>query len=397
MFGLGKHGPDGRYGAIIDVGSGSVGIAIVASDPTQAHPEIVWHKRERMVLRESDTVDDAAKNITTAVLNAMLALGSEGLKELQAHEKGASIETIQVAISAPWSYTITKTVGYSHKETFTISKQLVKELIDSAQKQALEVIDENDIIKKLGLEVISRATINITANEYQTSKPVGQEVTSVSVTHVSAISQKRLLDALRDGKDKVLPKAAFEKYSFMLVFYCVLRQLAPDTTEVCLVDITNEATEIGIIRDGVLKYTTHAPFGMYAIARDIAALCKIPTEESLAFIRGNNALLETLSPEKVAELDVVVGAYEDKIADLFKRTGDSLSIPRTLFLHTDIRTEQFFSERIKKAGARATRSEHGVHLVTSKLLGESKTTDTALLLSAHFFHKMHACEDFEQN
>ena len=28
MFGLKKHGPDGRYGAIIDIGSGSVGVGI---------------------------------------------------------------------------------------------------------------------------------------------------------------------------------------------------------------------------------------------------------------------------------------------------------------------------------------------------------------------------------
>lgn len=396
MLGLGKHGPDGKYGAIVDVGSGSVGIAIVASDPTQQYPEVVWSHRERMVLRESASLDDSAKHITTALLNAMLTLGSEGLRALREHEKGASIDVIQVAISAPWSYTITKTVSYNQKKPFVITKKLVRELIETAQNQALEVIDESDIIKKLGLEVITRATIRLTANDYPTDAVFGQQARNLSISHVSAISQKRLLDALREGKDKVLPKTELERYSFMLIFYCVIRQLAADTTEVCLIDVTNEATEIGIVRDGILKYVTHAPYGTYSIARDISNLCGVPKEEALAFIRGNSALEDTLSAEKQAELEALMQTYEEHITNLFKRTGDTLSIPRPLFIHTDARTEPFYKERIKNAAAQATKSEHGLHLVTSKLLNGNEDSDTALLLSANFFHKLHGCDDFEQ-
>lgn len=116
MLGLGKHGPDGRYGAILDIGSGSVGVAIVASDPLQKNPEIVWSHRERMLLRDTDTIEQSAKHITTALLNTILTLGSEGIRALRQHEKNSSIETMQVTISAPWSYTITKTVSYTHEE-----------------------------------------------------------------------------------------------------------------------------------------------------------------------------------------------------------------------------------------------------------------------------------------
>jgi hypothetical protein len=396
MFGLGKHGPDGHYGAILDIGSGSVGVAIVASDPTEKYPEIIWSHRERMLFRDTDVIEDASKHITTALLNTMLMLGSEGLIVLQEHERGASIDTIQVAISAPWSYTITKSVSYSNDEPFEITKKLIAELIEAAQEQALQAIDENDIIKKLGLEMITKATINISANNYNTQNAYGQTAQTVSVAHVSAISQKRLLDSIRDGKEKVLPRAAVERYAFMLIFYCVLRDLAPDTSEVCLIDVTFEATEIGIVRDGILKYSTHAPFGSYTIAREISSVCDVPKEEALGFIRGNTALLETLSTQKKSDLETVLANYEEKMVALFQRTGDTLSIPRPLFIHADVRLEPFFSERIKNAAMQATKSEHGVHLVTSKLFENSKINDSALLLSAYFFHNMHACEDFQQ-
>ena len=394
MFGIGKHGPDGRYGAIIDIGSSSVGVAVVASDPLQTDPEFIWVYREQVPPKRSDSIETAAKNITTALINAFLTLGADGVRALTAHEKGAQIEVLQVAISAPWSYTITKTVSCEQEEPFSITKTLVEDLITTAQKQALEAIDENDIMHKFGLQVIARATINISANGYNSEEPFGQEAKSLAVSHTSAISQQHLLDALTEGIEKVLPNTTLERYSFMLIFYCVLKKMAPDTKEVCLVDVTSEATELGIIRDGVLRYVTHAPFGIHTIARDIASLCKITFEEALAYIEGATELDKTLKPSVQEELQIILDTYDDKMTELFMRTGDQLAIPRPLFIHTDTRTEQFFAEHIKKAAANATNAEHGVHLVTQKLLGETTVDDTALLLSAHFFHKMHTCVNF---
>lgn len=396
MFGLGKHGPDGRYGAIVDVGSGSVGVAIVASDPLMPHPEIIWSHRERVLLRDEDTAIDSAKHITTAVINTMLILGSEGIKALTEHERTAKIETVQVAIAAPWSYTITKTVNFNQEKSFSVTQKLVNELVERAQELTLQAIDENDIIKKLGLEVMTRATISISANNYPTKEPFGQCATDLAISHVSAISQKRLQDAIREGKDKVVPRAKLERFSFMLIFYCVMQELAPDTSEICLIDVTFEATEIGVVRDGVLKYVTHAPYGMYTIAREIAETCKIPKEEALAYVRGSDAITKTLSSDKAAALDAVVTKYESRIAELFKRTGDALSVPRALFLHTDSRPEEFYKNRLKNAAIEATKCDHSVHLVTSKLLGEQAIDDTALMLSATFFHKMRCNDGFEQ-
>lgn len=393
MFGLGKHGPDGRYGAIIDIGSSSVGVAIIASDPLKTDPEFLWSHREQIVPQSTDSVETAAKNITTALFNVFLTLGSYGVKALQEHEKGARITTLQITISAPWSYTITKTVSCAQDEPFLVTKSLLADLVNTAQKQALEAIDENDFMHKLGLEVIARATINIAANNYNTENPYGQKVTSLAISHTSAISQLHLLEAINEGKDKVLPRTDMHVYSFMLVFYCVLKKMAPDTKEVCLIDVTSEATEIGIIRDGILRYVTHAPFGIHTIARDISTLCNITFEESLSFIRGEIELENTLKPAVLAELEAIVETYEQQMAELFKRTGDQLAIPRPLFIHTDERNEKFFGDHIKKAASIATKADHGVHLVTQKLLNDTGSSDTALLLSAHFFHKMHECDD----
>lgn len=395
MFGLGKHGPDGRYGVIMDIGSGSVGLAIVASDPTQDKPEFIWTTRERMAVKDV-TSSTGVKGITTTLVNAMLLLAGEGMKALLEHDKKAQIEELQVSISAPWSYTIAKTVTYKKDEDFEISKKLLSELVRTAQKQALELIDENDIVSKLGLKVITRATINVAANGYSSESVLGQSANTLAISHVSAITQDTILQAIDETHEKVTPKADLNRYTFMLIYYSVLKHLRPDTTEICLIDVTSEATEIGIVREGILKYVTHTDIGTYTLAREISSLSSIPHEEALGFIRGNFSILETLSEKKRVDFEAIIESYTEQISSLFKRTGDQLSIPRTIFLHTDSRSEQFFSESLKSAAQKATKIDHSIHLVTSKLLPKNSINDTALLLSAQFFHNQSEVLDFEQ-
>lgn len=392
MFGLGKHGPDGRYGAIVDIGSGSVGVAIVASDPDQELPVTIWSTREWTSIRDLEQADAAAKDITAATMNAFLTLGSTGCKAMRAYDKKAKLTDIQVAIAAPWSYTITKTVSTTDEKEFEITESLIEELIETAKSEALAVIDQNDFMQKMGLEVISDATIGVTANGYLMKKPVGQNVKSVSISHLTGVTEQKLMSTIRDAKDQVFTGVNLKSTTFMYHYYLALQALLTESTEVCLVDVTAEAVELGIIRDGILKYVTHMPYGTRSIAREIAAVCDIPKEEAAGYLRSNNTdLIAALSDEKQTKLGAIIATFDERLADLLQRTGDALSIPKTIYLHTDIATEAFFTQRLEKAGYTANSVEHAVHPITSKLFQEKPNEDTALLLSAYVFHKkLHA-------
>jgi hypothetical protein len=182
----------------------------------------------------------------------------------------------------------------------------------------------------------------------------------------------------------------------MYVYYHILKHLTPDTTDCCLVDITNEATEIGIVRDNILRHTSHVPYGAFTLAREIAAMTDLPKEEAYAFLRGGSAfVLQKLTASKQAELKAIVSAYQDKVADLFKQTGDTLSIPKTIYLHRDADSEPFFLEHISAAATKATGMKHTLQPITTELLGGTNTTnDTAMLLSSAYFHQqIHQIKD----
>jgi len=390
MFGLGSHEKNRTCGVVIDIGSGSVGAAIVISDREEPKPEIIWSKREFVLIKNIDSTEVPLKEITTSLVNIFLQLGSDGMKALATTDKSLSIEKVQVTISSPWTYTVTKTINFTDEHPFIVDDEFIKELSNTAQKQAFTAVIENKVFQESQLGIIDNKTVGISINGYPVASPKNIKTREVSLAHITAITQNKILKVLEDSKNKLIPKATLSTHSFLYMFYDVLKHMNPDTAEACLVDVTSESTEIGIIRDGTLTHVTHLAFGTFSIAREIAALAKIPNNEAYTYLKGGLSSVETkLSAPKAEELTTILESYEDKVAELFKITGDSLAIPKTIFLHTELATEAFFTKHISAAATKATSMHHNIHPITSILFENSQQKDTALLLSAHYFHREH--------
>jgi hypothetical protein len=382
-----KGSPESECGIVIDIGSGSVGIAIVYSENIAERMEVIWYHREYARISDERTQSEAQKDISTVLVNALLELGGNGLKTAHSYDPKLAIRYVQIAFSAPWAYTVTKTIQYEDEHPFLVDEHMIKELLVAAKKETLATAVDGKAIEELGLRTIAEETVNIEINGYSIRNPYGQNGRNVSISHITAVAEEKLLSTLEDGIQKILPRATIDAYSFMYLFYRAIKDLHPHTSEICLIDITNETTEIGIMRDNVLRHTTYIPFGLYTLAREIAKICDIPKEEAFAYIKDGRDIHEgPWSEEKKQSVEKVFEEYETQMAELFAETGDALSIPKTLFLHTSKNTEDFFSERIKAAAKKATGATHTVHLFTSELIGNMAVEDTALALSVYNFH-----------
>jgi cell division ATPase FtsA len=398
-----------RFGAIIEIGSGSVLASIVKSDVSKKTPEIIWSMREYATRRtESDTAVNA-KAVITALMNVVLQLESAGKAVLAQSNPHAKVNYLQVSMTAPWSYTITKVIGYTKDEPFEITEALLSALITEAQKKITEELNENSLAADLGLAIMTRATTDIQANDYKLDDPKGKFASTLTLTQVSAVAQTYLTDAILDIQQKVFKHATLERYSFMLMFHCIIRELYNQLSEYCLIDITYEATEIGVVRGGILRYCTHTPIGISTLARTLVKVLDIPLEEAHAFLKEpyHTRAMEMLSEAKLAEVAVIFDEYQVNVAKLFTETGDKLSIPKILFMHGDNQTEDFFSRQLEAAAKKATGLSHSVHGVSSELLTKNYTpeekkalitvsSDTGMVVAAQFFHKQHHCNDFIQ-
>jgi hypothetical protein len=216
-----------------------------------------------------------------------------------------------------------------------------------------------------------------------------------------------MIKALSETSEKVFANKEHKQLSFMLMAFSVMRDLLPQIYELAIVDITYEATEIGIVRDGSLQYCTHTQFGVFSLAREIAAVLSVPLSEAFGYLHTEEplAFLETQSEAKKKEVDKILEAYIEQITLLFKETGDELSIPKTIALHVDLNSEPLFLNLIEKAAKRCTKSTPAITLITKEIFKQTfnekatkefftHSSDTALLLSALFFHKHHNSTTF---
>jgi len=400
---------DVRYGVVIDIGSGSVLVSIVASDIQKPYPDIIWSKREYSPLRKSFTPTDAAKSVMTSLMNALMSLDGEGRSRLQDIAKGQKLDSLQVTIAAPWSYTVTKKIAYQQEDSFEVTKTLLEELLRTASKKVEEEMLENEKVQDLGLSIIAKTTLQIIANGYPVTVTGKQKAKTLKVVQASSVAQEYLLDAILDAQDKMLPTTDRTQYSFMLPYFFVMNEVAPAGTDYCLVDLTYEATEIGIVRDGVLSYCTHTPYGVFTLAREIADALGVPLEEAYGYLTNEelSEFTNTLSESKKEAVKNIFLNYQIHLSELFKETGDGLSIPKRIYIHGNLDTEPFFNTQVRLAATMATKMPHATYNVTGELLSKKfpqevteslKQTnqDTALLISAQFFHTKEYQERFEQ-
>ncbi len=373
-------------GVTIDIGSGSVGIAIVYSENITEKLHVIWSHREYILLKDHADTDEMIRNMSATIMNALLELGSTGAKALYAFNPTLRMKTVQVAICAPWSHTVTKSISYEKEHPFVVDEKLIDDLVGGAQKQFRESSNGEAVIDAQGLEIIHNITVGVELNGYYIRKPFGQTARTVSLAQITEVAEKKLLETLRDALNKILPKASVEICSFMYLYYQTLRELHPDTSEICLIDVTNEATEVGIVRDDILRHVSHIPVGAFTLAREVAKITGMPKEEAFTLLKDGTKGLDAFSDQKRSAIEALFESYQDEVARLFAHTGDTLSIPKTLFLHTSAHTEAFFASQLQKSAKKATNANHTVHHFTSELLGKKELQDTALAVSIHHFH-----------
>lgn len=387
-----------RFGVVIDIGSGSAAVSLVSSLPGSPYPKILWTKREYAPLRQIEAIEESSKSVLTVLLNILLEFETAGRQALRQYSPNAKITEIQCGVAAPWSYTVSKTISYSEEEPFLVSKEMFEELVRTAEEKIAADLKENDTMSDLGLVIASEATINSYANDYLVKNPIGMTVSELRLVHTSVVIQTYLLEAISDLQAKMFPHAKLSVFSDILILHCIAKEVAPQAANMCLLDITAEATEMGIVRGTVLTYATHTPFGLYSLAREIASIASVPIHEAFKHLHAEPGLFfASLSKEKQSAIDSALEAYTDKLEGLFKETGDTLSIPRNIVIHADAKAAPFLTEILDTAVKRATKSEPIITLATNTIFASLPTeergtiSDSKILVAARFFHKPENC------
>lgn len=389
VFGLGKHGPDGVYGVVMIIGSGSVRVAIVASDPTADTYEIVWSYTERTYVHPARTSQGSEKGIITALMNATLELGSAGVRSLKNHDPLGKIGSVHAHFTAPWSHTLSTGASIVRPEPFLITPDIIDELIEVTKKQARDRYESLKESGEINLTLITQKTLRVLENGYEVKHLRKNQVTEVALTELIGLVRSALHTAWSDAIESILPEVPRFAYTFMDTLNVVREVHAQSLAHAILADITAEATEVCVVHDGIPVHTTSIPIGLYTLARRISALMNISHEEALGYFRENQTnIFLAASEEKKLAIEQMNLEYRATLTELFIRDyGDTLRLPSVVFVRNEALTDRYFGDGLKHAIEVSGTPNIDVRSILSLWFPETGSIDPALSLAASVFHK----------
>ena len=371
-----------EYGLLLDIDSGSVGAAIVSSPHDPEASEILWMIREELPLRSHVVFEEASKDLRSGIHSVCKKSGDEGVRALKRVHSNAHLNTILVRIAAPWAFTVTKSAYAKHEKDFSVTPDILHALERRATDEAREACAQKDNEPLNTLTMIANETVGVTINGYRVRGSKLGRAANVGLTELIEFTFEDLKEAIDDAVSRSFPAAAISLHTAIGTYATALSSLHLSMNDASLLIIGSEATELGIVRNGVLQHTTYTPYGMRTLARELRDNAGLSLEDALAYMRRGE-IDHQATQEKI---DEVLGLYETNLVELFERAGDSLLLPKTVFMHADPAAAAFFSKRIGRAIAHLTGNTPMVHSITSQHFGTGET-DTGFLLGSRAFHE----------
>jgi len=377
------------YGAIVDMHSGSVGMAIVDLSGDAASKPIFAHREFLKITDVATSLQD-----TRALRNALLAASeiytNAGREALRAYDKGGRVTEVQFVYGAPFARTATRFIKVEDSVPFKVSAEQVTSLLAEAEAKDEAEHRHSEELSKLNVVLVERSVIHTAINGYLTPSPYGKEATELSLAHISGLVPAELLTLSAEIEDKIAPHATRHTHTFELALFCVVRDLYPSVAQGLLINISAESTELSVMQDEVLIESAVVPCGAHTFLRQVAADLATMPEEVMMHLREQG----TDTPEKTKQaIETATKVYTTLLADALAQLKTKYVLPHTVFLIVNSDLDTFFGSVIEKAMEPYYKA-HGAFHALNKTLKDTDGTvasDAFFGIESRFFHKQHGC------
>lgn len=205
------------------------------------------------------------RECTTAVCTELL----EGIRE---GGHSTDIHAVHAVIGAPWYRAHVQEVSQHQEqdgETLTVTDELLKELVNTIDRPALQKDDAGNDIEDF--EPLEQTACHVTLNGYVIDNPIGQEVKSLVCHGYVSIVSSRILETVREGIGQVWSGHDITFHSFALAATHIIGEMRDVPRSVTLCQIGTEVTELASIREASCLSVHDYPHGVNNAIRRIAA------------------------------------------------------------------------------------------------------------------------------
>jgi hypothetical protein len=322
--------------AIFDIGSGSVGGALVRiPSDSKSLPTIIKSTRTDIVNRKEIDFNLFLKDM-------ILALGFTS-RALYQSKLGAP-EEIFCVLASPWYLSETRLIRMSKEHSFTFTKNIVDDLLNK-EIESLNLNYKN----KYGdvestPELIEHTIVGVSLNGYHVDDPLGKKTNSIEMNMIISLSPKLCLDKIREAIAKTFHHLPVSFSSFMVASYISVRDRYMNHDSYLLLDIGGEVTDVGIVSKGILKDSLSFPYGRKSFFRDISDNLNIELRDAdeLFSLYNKNTLSEKETNKLIPVLESINKSWGNSFRECINTLPRTLTLPSVMFLTIDADVKDWF-------------------------------------------------------
>jgi len=334
---------------IIDVGSGSVGVAVVSvcSSPSVT-PEIFYTNRKEIKYYGGLN--------SRRFLFSMISAFEEALNDVQKNFISISKNKINIKethcfFSSLWHISQTRVLINENRKDTKITKSLINEIVEkeskifetSTLKSGINISAENDV------QIIEEKIMQIKLNGYETSEPYSKIAKTLEINFFISAVSKKVIEILEESFFRFFNNKIIQYHTFINTAFVALRDINPTINDYLFLDISGEVTEIAIIKNGVLFDSISFPFGKSSIIRKLSESLGTNREEAVsrALLYKSNNLIKT-KDSKISKIIKDLMKEWHKMFDIsIKQLLSNIALPQVIFFMSDDDINQLVGDFIK--------------------------------------------------
>jgi len=387
---------------VFDIGSASVGGALVAAPDESGKAKIIYSTRIAITFQEDINYDRLMIEMLSAMKSVATNIEQDGIRKSGNEIDVGDIRDVFCVFASPWYVSDINVLKVQRDEPFMISPEFISDIIkakDEKFKESLrQQLDNKEITNS---KLIEKNIIQILLDGYNTDSPHGKKANSIEMTVFKSMISGEIEKKVKELLEKVFSASDISLHTFSLASFGAVRDIFSSEKNFLLMDIGGEVTDIAIVRNDTLVKTTSFDIGKNSLIRESAKLLNTIPEEAHSLLRlyleGKSIGKESAKMEKA--LLAAKGEWLSSFRKILTDFSDGLSLPKTIFLTVDTDVGKWFIDTIKSdefssytlAGKPFTVVE-----LSSRILGEHCQTpkddnfgcDPFLALEALFFHKI---------
>lgn len=324
--------------AIFDIGSGSIGGALIIFPNEESNPPIVLKSVRTEIEYNSDKLNVSL--FTKSMLKAL----SKTAEDLYNTKSGAP-DRIVAVVASPWYSSETRVVKMSKETPFIFTTKIAQELLEKEIKSI--TLEHNKKAKTIynELEIMEHHIMNVSLNGYEVLAPIGVKTKSVEMNMIFSFSQKFFLDKIRKEISKTFHDTPVYFSSFIIASYFAVREKYVSPDSYLLLDIGGEVTEVGVVSKGILKASLSFPFGKKTFFKYICTKLEIELRDAKELFRLYSS--GNLANDKKIMYEPLFKSIENSWSESFRQCLGNLphvlALPSTVFLTADSDIVNWFS------------------------------------------------------